>query len=766
MTPLPGAARIWAWVLFAGAQLAPFTALAQQGATADQLAEVVVTARKRPEPLQSIPVAVSVLGGDELAQRDLRSAIDLTASIPNLQTPLNPVLFSAPTFFIRGVGEGDHNWNTENGVAVLVDDVYLQSTSGAWVEFVDLERVEVLRGPQGTLYGRNSTSGAVRFVPRQADPGSASGQAEFTMGSRSRLDARLGLNTPLAAGRAAIRFDVFRSADQGDYTRVDSSNRDLDGRISHREHMGGRIASLWRPSDALECELNLDWVWQHNGMHLMTPIVPADPAAANDPNQLLSKRGTVSFVPLYGVNRGALEPLTIGGDSGQSGGGAVFKTTFDSKLGRLRSITAWRRYHEHFMSQLGGRDTPATLPGVTLYGNVDTPYENVSQLTQELQLASSTATRIGYIAGLYYFHGGWAESEYGATNGVPANLSPYMMPGQTQSFGGSYNDVAQTTDSWALYASLDWHLRPQLILSLGARQTWDRKQLYFDTLFEDHLHSYPGFPLATGHRWNRFTPRVGLDWRPREAVLLYLSYAQGYKAGNIEGARSSDAATAAHWLDPEIASSVEAGLKADWLQHRLRTNLAVFVSSHTNRTDLISPDRVASADVRYRGLELELSARARAGVELFANLGLLQARYRAASANDPIFTPDPGGYAPGLNAQPPMSPRYTLDLGAVHVGRLLSGRTLSTTASLRAVGRHYHALGVSNYDSEIVAGYAVLDAGTTLAIVPGRLQLTLGAHNLLDRTYYVNGIFGAIPQFAGRYYADGRTVYLNLKSNW
>ena len=766
MMPLPGAARIWAWVLVAGAQLAPSTSQAQQGAQADQLAEVVVTARKRAEPLQSVPVAVSALGGEVLEQRDLRSAVDLTASIPNLQTPLNPVMFSAPTFFIRGVGEGDHNWNTENGVAVLVDDVYLQSTAGAWVEFVDLERVEVLRGPQGTLYGRNSTSGAVRFVPRQADPGGASGQAEITMGSRSRLDARAALNMPVAEGRGAIRLDAFRSGDDGDYTRVDSANRDLDGRISHRDHMGARIASLWHPGDALECELNLDWVWQHNGMHLMTAIVPADPAAANDLTQLLSKRGTVNFVPLYGVNRGALEPLTIGGDSGQSGGGAVFKTTFDSNLGRLRSITAWRRYHEHFTSQLGGRDTPATVPGATLYGNVNSPYENVSQLTQELQLASSAAARVGYTAGLYFFHGNWAESEYGATNGVPANLSPYIMPGQAQSFGGSYNDVTQATDSWALYASLDWHVRPQLTLSLGARQTWDRKHLYFDTLFEDHLHSYPGFPLATAHRWNRFTPRIGLDWRPGESALLYLSYAQGYKAGNIEGARSSDAATAAHWLDPEIASSVEAGLKADWLQHRLRTNLAVFVSSHTNRTDLISPDRVASADVRYRGLELELSARARPDVELFANLGLLQARYQAASANDPIFAPDPGGYAPGLSAQPPMSPRYTLNLGGVQVSRLRGGRTLSTSASLRAVGRHYHALGVSNYDSEIVAGYAVLDASTTLAIVPGRLQLTLGAHNLLDRTYYVNGIFGAIPQFAGRYYADGRTVYLGLKSNW
>jgi iron complex outermembrane receptor protein len=770
MMPLPGAARIrarvWIGALAAGAQLLPCTAQAQQGAQVDQLAEVVVTARKRVEPLQSVPVAVSVLGGNALSQRDLRSAIDLTASIPNLQTPLNPVLFSAPTFFIRGVGEGDHNWNTENGVAVLVDDVYLQSTAGAWVEFVDLERVEVLRGPQGTLYGRNSTSGAIRFVPRQAEPGSASGRAELTFGSRSRLDARFGLNMPVVAGRAAIRFDAFRSADDGDYTRVDSANRDLDGRISQREHVGGRIASLWRPNDALECELNLDWVWQHNGMHLVTPIVPADPAAATDLHQLLSKRGTVSFVPLYGVNRGALEPLTIGGDSGQSGGGMVFKTTFDSMVGRLRSITAWRRNDEHFMSQLGGRDTPATLFGVTLYGNVDTLFENVSQLTQELQLASSTARQVSYTAGLYYFHSRWAESEYGATNGVPANLSPYMMPGQTQSFGGSYNDVDQTTDSWALYASLDWHVRPQLTLSLGARQTWDRKQLHFDTLFEDHLHSYPGFPLATGHDWHRFTPHIGLDWRPSEAALLYLSYAQGYKAGNVEGARSSDSATAAHWLAPELASSVEAGLKADWLQRRLRTNLAVFVSDHSNRTDLISPDRVATADVRYRGLELELSARPYPAVELNANLGLLQARYRAASANHPAFAPDPSGYAPGLNAQPPMSPRYTLNLGVVHTATLRSGRSLGTTATVRAVGRHYHALGVNNYDSEIVAPYAVLDASTTLARVPAHLQLTLGAHNLLNRTYYVNGLFGAIPEFAGRYYADGRTLYLSLKSNW
>jgi len=742
----------------------PFPVLAEPSETDG---DIIVTARKRAEPLSEVPLSLSVLTGAEIAQRDLRNASELTAIAPNLQTPRNPVLFSAPTFFIRGVGQGDHNWNTENGVAVFVDDVYLQSTSAAWIDMLDIERIEVLRGPQGTLYGRNSTSGAIKFVPRRPDPSSLHGYAEVSLGSHSRIDAKAGMNLPAANGAAALKLDVFRSGGDGFLTRVDTANQTLDQDLAKDENYGARLAAIWRPGGEVELELSGHFVHRDNGMNIVTPIVPDNFSQLTTPGALLgailSKRGDVKFVPLYGANRTALEPLTAGGSSGHSGGGVTFKAKMETPLGVVRSISAWNAYNEDFTSQLGGRGTPSTLFGVTLYGNVYTPYEKVDQFTQEFQLVGQAGSQFDYSAGAFFFHNSWRESEYGATNGVPANLAPFMIPGQTQSFGGSYNDVDQTTNSWALYANLDWHVTNALTVSVGGRQTWDSKQLEYASYFEDHEHLYPDFPIETRKSWNRFTPRVGISWQAGENHLAYASWAKGYKVGNVEGARSVIASAAGHWLAPEIATTWEAGLKSNWLEGRLTTNLAAFTSYNTGRTDLISPDFVASSNIRSKGLELEVAFNPTKQLQLYGNAGLLWAQYRNASANHPIFASDPTGFVLGYDAHPVMTPKYTASAGSRYVISLPDGNSISAEASLRAVGKHYHALGINNFDSEIVRPYAVVDASINWKDASNRLQFTAGAHNLFDKTYWQTGFFGSIPEFAGRYYADGRTWYVKVR---
>ena len=132
--------------------------------------EIVVTARRRAELPQRVPISLSLVDGKAIEALDIRNTTDLSGRSPNLLSPANAVAISTPTFFIRGVGEGDHNWNDENGVAFFIDDVYVQSPSAAWLDLTDMDRVEVLRGPQGTLYGRNAVSGAIKFVPRLPDP--------------------------------------------------------------------------------------------------------------------------------------------------------------------------------------------------------------------------------------------------------------------------------------------------------------------------------------------------------------------------------------------------------------------------------------------------------------------------------------------------------------------------------------------------------------------------------------------------------------------
>jgi iron complex outermembrane receptor protein len=728
-----------------------------------QQSEIIVTARRRSEDAQQVPLTLSVIEGRTIEAQDLRNTTDLSGRSPNLLAPANAVAIGAPTYFIRGIGEGDRNWNDENGVAIFVDDVYLQATAGAWIDFTDMDRVEVLRGPQGTLYGRNSTSGAIKFVPRQADPSLTSAYAETALGQGGLLEVRAGANVPVWGGKGAIRFNFFDLRNDGNLTMVDTANRSIDDRLARMHHTGARLSTLWRPRQGLEFELNGDIEHQRDGMYVVTPIAPENPSDLDNRAAYLSKRGTSHFVALYGAGRAALEPLTVGGGSELTGGGVVLKARLETSLGRLSSISAWRRYHQHFISQLGGRSTPSTLMGVTLYGNVNTVYEKVSQLSQEFQLTGAWRSLVDYTVGAYYFHNRWRESEYGATNGVPANFSPFVMPGQTQSFGGSYNDIDQTTNSYALYASVDWHVAPELTLSAGGRETWDRKQLFFDTLFEDHLHHYPGFPVTTSKRWSRFTPRLGLDWRPISTLMIYASWAKGYKVGNVEGARSSDATTASHWLAPELATTWEAGIKADALARRLQAGLAAFSSLNTGRTDLVSPDRVASSNVRSRGIEGEVSFQATPAFRLHATAGLLWAKYRNLSSNHPVLQPDPSGFAPGYSADPPMTPRYTFSADASYRAVLGARGTILANASVLAIGKHFHPLGLNNYDSEIIRPYSIVDASVGWSSANQRIHVTVGAHNLLNKTYWTSGMFGNIPEFAGRYYADPRRLYVELR---
>jgi iron complex outermembrane receptor protein len=718
---------------------------------------IVVTARRRAEPPQRVPISLSIVDGKAIEALDLRNTTDLSGRVPNLLSPANAVVTSTPTFYLRGVGEGQHNWNDENGVAFFIDDVYIQSPSAAWIDFTDMERVEVLRGPQGTLYGRNAVSGAIKFVPRMADPSQFSAYGEATLGQDGRVDAKTGFNLPVARGTGAMRLNLFDVRSNGNLTEVDAVNHAINTRLGRTHHSGARLATVWRPSDGIELELNGDIERFDDGTHVATAIVP------DNPGDVLSKSGTADFDPVYGPNRVALEPLTRGADSGLIGGGVVLKARIETPAGRLSSITAWRDYNEHFLSQLGGLSTPSTAFGVTLYGNVNTHYEKVSQLSQELQLTGHLRSLVDYTAGIYLFHNRWRESEYGATNGVPANLSPFLIPGQTQPFGGSYNDVDQTANSYALYANADWHAAPGLTLSAGGRQTWDTKRLFFESLFEDHLHDYPGFPVTTSKRWSRFTPRLGVDWKPAEPLMLYASWAKGYKVGNVEGPRSTDAATAGHWLPPELATTWEAGVKADALSHRVRLDLDVFRSVNANRADAISPSQVTTSTIRTQGVEAEASVQATSDLNLHAAMGLLWSRYRKLNPNHPAFVPDSNGFILGYDAQQPMAPRYTLSADA-HYRTVLGARgTAVADAAVVAVGKHFHALGLNNYDSEIVPPYAVVDASVGWISPDRRIQVTAGAHNLLDKLYWTSGMFGIIPEFAGRYYADRRRLYVQLR---
>jgi iron complex outermembrane recepter protein len=734
-----------------------------QQADADQaggLDEIVVTARKRAESLQDVPAAVSAIGGAKLDALDVQSAEDLSALSPNLFTSKTTVSFTAPQFYMRGAGRSNHNWNAENAVAVFVDDIYLQSTASAFIEVNDFERVEVLRGPQGTLYGRNATTGAIKFVPRRPDLSGIGGFADAGYGSHNRLNLSGAINVPLVEDKFAVRLSTYYNRTDGFVTRVTEANQTLDKDFAKQSHFGVRLGSLFQATDDLEFELNLDYSKYNDGTNLVTPIQAPNPL---DFTQILSKRGTVNFRPVFGVNRVATQPLTRDGGSKYEGFGAVFKASWTTEAGTLKSITGYRKYDEYFLAQLGGRGVPSTVFGLELFSTVDSK-NDYEQFSQELQFSGSFLDdKIKYVLGGFYFHNSWQQLQYGSIIGAPAAFSPVRFPGAPRSYGGTWNDTDQTTNSYALYLDGSWEVFDGISLLAGVRQSWDEKDVTYDSRFEDNVLRYPGFPVRPSKNFSKFTPRVGLEWQALEDVLLYFTYSVGYKAGNLEGDRASSPGPASNWLRPEVIKNFEGGVKATLFDNTLRANLTVFSSEYTNKADLASPQTVAVADVDIDGIEAELTWAPIKGLSIFTNLGLLDAKYARADADHPIFNRDPTGFAPGLKAKPPVTPDYSITAGASYAYGFDDGSDVEISGSLQAVGEHYNGLGVENYDSEIVKAYQVVDLSVRYTFADQRFSATVGVNNLFDATYYTTGFFGAVPEVAGRYYGDGRNWFAKVR---
>lgn len=728
------------------------------------IVDIVVTARKRSETMQSVPIAISALGGEQMQQRDVQSVMDLSTIVPNFQAPKNTVSFAAPQFYLRGAGRANNNWNAENAVAVFVDDIYLQSTAAAYVDMIDFERVEVLRGPQGTLYGRNATVGAIKFVPRKPDLEDVAASASVVIGSRNRIDVKGNVSIPLVADKLAVKLDAYRTENDGFMKQVDAANRVLRDDIAKTLHYGARLATYFKPNETLEFELNLDFFEQDDGTNLMTPIAPPDPTSLA---QLLSKNGSVKFSPVYGVNRGALEPLTaIGGFQRRPGHsfdgyGIVFKATAETGIGTVKSISGFRHYDGRYVSQLGSDLTRSTIFGITLGSTVESS-EDYDQFTQELQLSGEIGERLKYTLGAFYFSNQWGQLQYGSTIGVPVEFSPVTQPGFTERFGGSFQDTFQNAKSYAVYMDATWEIVDDVFLLGGVRQTWDKKKVRYDSLFEDQQTRYPGFPVFPRENFSKVTPRVGVNWQATRDVLLYATYTTGYKAGNLEGDRATDPVPASRFLAPETVKTFEAGIKADWFDGTLRTNVTGFSSKFRNHADLISPQTVALSDQRIDGLEVEVTWAPIPRLQVYGNLGLLDAKYTRADPTHPIFAPDFTGFAPGLAAKPVSTPDYSFSIGANYTFDLADAGSILLNAAMDGVGKHFNGLGVANLDSERVESYEVANASIAYMTPDEKMTATVGIDNLFDKTYWVTGFFGSVPEFAGRAYADGRTWYVRL----
>ncbi|SFR90089.1 TonB-dependent receptor [Sphingomonas jatrophae] len=603
---------------------------ATEGAPADGLADIVVTARRRAEQAQDVPVSVTALSGDALEQRNVRTIESLSALAPNLNINQSSGAISGSVIAIRGISDNNPTVLTNDPpVGLYLDGVYLGRTAGGIFDIVDLERVEVLRGPQGALFGRNTTGGAVSLVTSR--PKDTFGiQQKVSYGSFDEWTSR-------------TRIDLGELGDSGIALRLAYAHRQRDGFFDNP-----LVEDRYDPgalnTDTVFASLHGDWSnfrWDVRGDYqnrkgvaslmqavaadaLRTRYFGASPNFGGRPFVLSTDRLKTLAVDFRG--RASAEIWGV-------------SNTFEYDLSdtlTLKSISAYRALRVHEFGDLSGQTGLRGLVLNSATGAVSvqpvTPFQSQNfsrqrQVSQELQLLGDT-DRLTYVAGLYYFRERVAQQN-------PQNFTFVIQTATGLALGipqqrtVAYRGVAKSYAAFAQASYTPAILGDKLELTLGGRYTEDRRSLdQQDTAFG--LPVPPSRQLA--RKWTNFSANGSVLYKFTEAVNAYARVSSGYKSGGF-----NPADLIGNGYDPEKVVAYEAGLKSEWFDRRLRVNIAGFYNDYKDRQISVlttSPTGGASNSTqnagraKFKGIELEVTAAPVRGLILEGSLGYTDPKYK------------------------------------------------------------------------------------------------------------------------------------------
>lgn len=755
--------------LLIGAALLPSgIAVAQapvEGAAAGvMLEEIVVTARRRAENLQDVPIAVTAFTADTLDQQGAPDITALQRSTPNVTFQVARGSNSTLTAFIRGIGQQDPLWGFEPGVGLYVDDVYIARPQGAVLDIYDIDRIEVLRGPQGTLYGRNTIGGAVKYVTRRLgdEPGL---KMRAEVGSYKERNAiasgTLPVTDNLAVGGAIA---VYRRDGYGQNVTTGTEHYDKDA-------VAGRLSVELTPGETLFFRLSADrLVDKSNANHGRREVLEPNSQAAILPGRYDTRAG------LGSDNKVVTQGLSLSGE---------WEAT-DTLT--LKSITAYR---DGYTSGAGidFDGLPQPYLDIVAGGRV---YED-RQFSQELQAQLNTG-RLQGVFGAYYMDAK-ASGQFDTVLGRGLVANP-AIPVPNPTAGTALTQLtsgAVDTRSFALFGDASFDLTERLKLSAGARWTRDQKDAevfkanYFGTIGSPLVKPYvPVLPApfnvpqiltnyTNDRSFSEFTPRVSATFAASDDVNLYAAYSRGFKSGGFD-MRGDATATpdTVQGYDPEIVDSFELGMKGDFLEDRLRVNASVFYTDYsgqqvTTQVPNLTNTGVVSfvdnvGDSRIKGAEIEVTAMLASDLMVSAALGHIDAAFKEflvfdLTSRTYVDVADQRRFqnTPKWNGN--LSLTYTSDLG--DNGSL----TIVPAISFRSA--------VNLFETPVPAidqgAYQLVDVGVTWISADERYRVGLYGRNLTDVRYRTGGYnFPSIGfgQSVIGFYGPPRTVKLTAEARF
>lgn len=768
------------------------TAAIAQAAQAQQdvIEEIIVTAQKREQSLQETPVSVTAFTAESIEARTMTNLQDINGFTPNLEINAGRPDggASSASIYIRGVGQSDFLFPNDPGVGLYVDGVYFGRTLGGLMALSDLERIEVLRGPQGTLWGRNTIGGAVNIVT--AKPQREFGfEGEVTTGSYDRIDGRLSLNVPLS--------DQFLARLSGASLNADGYGRELiTGKERGDENKDTvRAQALWQPSDKLELLASADYSrtdeanWA--GTLLRRECVPG---FSSFPGCLLLVEGLYNglVIPGFpGVFSGANADLGLPpgarydnswltGNPFHTNGtdpsfvkndiwGVSLTATWDvAEDLTAKSITSYRELDAKMARD--GDHSPYRI----VWTNDDNRQD---QFSEELTFSGKFFDeRLIWLAGMFYFEEHADEDNLvfilsGLCPMLDA-VGPILFPiipfppgfpsgcgfGPTEAPLDIDFDIHNEIDvtSWAGFGQGTWDFNDRWSLTFGGRYTWENKEYFQDHRFQNLLVNFVG-PRLLEESWNAFTPKVGLEWKVIDEVLAYFSASRGFKSGGWSP-RPTNGNEGLNPFDPEFLWSYEIGAKTSWLGNRLQLNLAGFYNDYTD----IQITTVASVganlvlnvenagEAEIYGFEMEAFALPVEHLELQAGIGYLHNEYTEIKSGATI----------PIDAKLPETPKWTLNLGAQYTFGLGEWGTLAVRGD--GAYRSKTFKDPFNIEELIQESYWLLNSRLTYTSSDEHWQVALYGTNLTDEEYLTNGLHedlvGAIEGYYGRPREWGVTV--------
>jgi iron complex outermembrane recepter protein len=698
------------------------TPAAAETAADQQEGDILVTARRREESLLDVPIAITAYSGEQLEAQGALDITDIGDTTPNVTLEVSRGTNSTLTAFIRGVGQQDPVAGFEAGIGIYLDDVYLNRPQAAVLDIYDVERIEVLRGPQGTLYGRNTIGGAIKYVTRRL-PRDAELKLRGTIGTYDQADVVASLSTPVGADYFRVGASLARLS-RGGFgdnltTGLENYNKDvwagrLSAEINNEDDVFIRVAGDYTQDDS-----------NPRGGHRLIPGFASGAPVLGD---VFDSRGALNTpeqkVKAYGIS--------------------LFAEVQPSDSVTLRSITAYRR---------DSSNTPIDFDALPAR-DVDVPaiYRN-SQTSQELQLLYNSGP-LNVLVGGYYL-------DAQADTFFDVNLAALTV--QTLGNVG--------TETFALFGDLTYDIG-QLSVSLGGRYTWDeRRTSILRTLFSGGLSPFFGGTPRAGlltqtdfdgtAEFSQFTPRASVSYRPTDDHMVYASYSKGFKGGGFDprgvgtsapdlngnGVRDYSDIYDFLLFDPETVESYELGWHAQMFDRRLRFSLAAF---HADYTDVQVPGSVGATiggqqlfvgittnagKARFQGIEFEGNALLARdfgsqgdSFNFSWSLGWLNADYKEFIDARGIDVAD----RRNIQNTPEWTASGTLNYGTPVFAGMLN---LMTTLSYRSSSQQFE-LRVPGLDQP---GFALWDANLVWRSDDERWSVGLHGRNLTNKKYVVAG---------------------------